>query len=218
MNRVLPADQTADLLLLRKTPYLDNGVIFQGVSPILGRMGFFYRLPSTFARQHRKGTAGIPDLFQIVQIEYRQNARDDELVNCRRAVVSADYTGVANTVEGYDAACFLARFALANLLPQVPMPNFFQALQVALIRLQSPARIAPNAVLTGMGLAFLNEAGWLSAVPLSPHDAAQCQLLLKMAAGGDIPALDPEVWAELWNWTRSRLLDAECQLPEESGR
>ena len=80
---------------------------------------------------------------------------------------------------------------------------------MALIRLRTDA-VSPDAVLTCLGLSFLNEAGWLSPVEMEPREAAQCQILLQMAAGGDVPQLEPPVWTALLDWTRSRLLDAEC--------
>ncbi len=199
----LPADQSAELLILRKTPFQDDSMIVNGVSAEHGRMAFIVRLPS----QRGKNKGGFLDIFQVAQMEYRHS--DSDIFRGKATSISADYTGVATSKNGYEPACRLARFALANTHPQVPIPQFYQALQVALIRLRGDAS-TPEAILTGVGLAFLNEAGWLSPVEMDPRKAAQCQILLQMAAGGDIPQLEPKVWNALLEWTRSRLLDAEC--------
>lgn len=200
-----PADHSAEVLFLRKTPYQDNACIVTGLSSELGRMVFYLRLPAPGSRKN----STFFDLFQLVQVEYRQSS--SEMCFCQNGTVLADYTAVANNRNGFETACLLAQFALANVPPQLAMPKFFQALRVALIRLQTPNDIDTNGVLTGVALTYLNEAGWLSPLEMAPAEAAQCELLLRMAAGGDIPALAPQVWNALRQWTQSRLLDADCK-------
>lgn len=91
------------------------------------------------------------------------------------------------------------------------MPAFFRAMEVSLVRLCS-ADTQPESVLTGAGLTFLNESGLLSPQAMTPREAAQCQMLLEMASGGASPALEASVWTSLWDWTKARLLEAECIL------
>lgn len=199
-----PPTESTDLLILRKTPYQENGEIVSGISPEHGRMSFYVRIPSPRSRRHDAPL----DIFQEAHIEYRTGRRD--MLYGQNASVVGDYTGVARNVNGFENACILSRFALSNMLPQVAMPGTYLALRVALVRLQD-AKVIPNGVLTGVGLTFLNESGLLSPVELTPREAAQCQILLTMASGGDIPALESGVWDALWDWTRARLVAADCK-------
>lgn len=199
-----PPTNSTDLLILRKTPYMENGEIISGISPEYGRMSFFVRIPSERSRRRQ----GILDIFQEAHIEYRSTSR--EMPFGQNYSVIGDYTGVARSISGFENACVLSRFALTNMLPQVPLPACYNAIRVALVRLQD-AKVIPAGVLTGVGLTFLNESGLLSPMDMTPREAAQCQILLTMASGGDVPALEVGVWSALWDWTRSRLLAAECK-------
>lgn len=200
-----PADHSTELLILRKTPYQDNALIVGGISPEYGRMGFSMGMPSGRARK----AGAYFDLFQVLQVEYRGSG--EELSHCRKYSVVRDYSGVTSCRVGFEAACFLARFAMANILPRVSMPAFFRTMEVSLVRLCS-ADTQPESVLTGAGLTFLNESGLLSPQAMTPREAAQCQMLLEMASGGASPALEASVWTSLWDWTKARLLEAECIL------
>ena len=111
-----PTDQETDFLILRKTPYQDTAVILNGISPERGRLAFFVRLPS----QRGKNKGGFLDIFQVAHMEFRQS--DNDIFRGKSAGLVADYTGVASSRHGYEPACRLARFALANAHPQVPMP------------------------------------------------------------------------------------------------
>ena len=73
-------------------------------------------------------------------------------------------------------------------------------------------RIPPEAVLVGVGLAMLREGGWLAPKYMNPDEAPRCELLLRMAAGGDTPALTENNWKELWQWTLARLAAAEFDI------
>lgn len=195
--------QSTDFLALRKTPYQEHALIVTGVSPDQGRMSFFVRRPSSTSRRAYTHL----DLFQLVHLDYRQSA--SELCYANNIELVADYCGVAVKQDAYRAACWISQFTLANLLPHIAMPQYFTALRVAFIRLTG-GRPCPQAVLTGLALTYLSEAGWLDLTRFSATEAAQCALLLQMAQGGDFPGLTQETWDALWEWTRGELARAEC--------
>ena len=174
-----------------------------GVSPDIGRMSFFVRRPPSTSRRAYTHL----DLFQLVQLNYRQST--SELCYASNLELVADYCGVATNQDAFQAACWISQFTLANLLPHIAMPQYFTALRVAFIRLMG-GRPCAHAVLTGLALTYLHEAGWLNLTRLSVTEAAQCELLLQMAQGGDFPGLPSETWDALWEWTRGELARAEC--------
>ena len=166
-------------------------------------MSFFVRQPAAGSRR----SYTYLDLFQLVRLDYRQSA--SELCYASNIELQSDYCGVAASQDAYRAACWISQFTLANQLPHLPMPQDFTALRVAFIRLMG-GRPCAHAVLTGLALTYLHEAGWMDEARLSPTEAAQCELLLQMAQGGDFPGLTSETWDALWEWTRGELARAEC--------
>ncbi len=196
-------NQTTDFLILRKIPYQDSGLILSGISPTQGQMSFFLRQSAARRRSYQ-----FLDLFQLVSGNWRRSSGD--LCYWSNVDLVEDFSGVARSTSAFEAACWLSQFTLSNTVQQMPIPRIFRALRVALTRLIA-GRPTVDGVLTGFGLTFLEESGWLSFPESEKTQAAQCQLLLQMAAGGDFPALTNENWQALWNWTRNQLLNADCK-------
>ena len=192
-------------LVLRITPYQGSSLIVTGLSPGLGQLGFFIR-------QNYKGKNAFTffDLFRLLRVNYRKSR--GELYYCDEAESLADFSALSQDYQNFQAACWLAKFALANVLPGLSQPRFFLASIVSLQRL-SLRQQSPAAVLTGLCLTYLEEAGCLDILRLSTSEAAQCRLLLQMAAGGDMPVLTEENWQQLWLWSYTQLQHSECHAP-----
>ena len=202
MNRTAATEQNTDFLILRLTPYQEHSVILAGISPQFGRMSFFVRRSTGTRRNY-----SCIDLFRVVNISWHRS--NGELNYASDIIEVSNYGAIANKPHAYLVACDLARFALANVLTNSAMPQFFNALRVGFIRL-IVSNLPPDAIRTCVGLSYLHEGGWLASHTLDAASFAQCKLLLRMAEGGDIPALTSENWTQLWSWTQSQLLAAEC--------
>lgn len=196
-------------LVLRKTVYLGQSLIVTGVSPQHGQMSFFIR-----GQYGVRGKFQYFDLFRLLQVQYRRSSGD--LCYCENAEICSDFGQVAQFYPNYQASCWIAKFGLDNILPALEIPRFFTALVVALQRL-AERRQAREGVLTGAALVYLDEGGWLNDRPLTPRERAQCQLLLQMAAGGAMPALEPANWQSLWQWSYFQLAQCDCRLPSWEG-
>lgn len=199
-------ESESTFLVLRKTPYQSSSLIVSGLSPELGQMGFFIRVPGL---KSKKAFSSF-DLFQLLRVNFRKGK--GELFYCEEAECLADYSALASSYENFQAACWMAKFALGNVLPGLSHPRFFAAMLVALRRLSSREQ-SPAAVLTGLSLTWLEEAGCLNSITFSAAEMAQCQFLLQMAAGGDMPVLEEENWQQLWLWSFSQLRLCECHIP-----
>ena len=194
-----------EILILRKTPYQDSRTIFSGISPQYGRVTAMLRIPQGGSRSnYRHG-----DIFQQWSMTFNQNSA--EVVTCSRWELLREFSAVAARPDAFEAACWMARFVLTNTVAGAPLPELYRAVYVALTRL-AEGRIPPEAVLTGVGLTYLREGGWLAPEYMSPDEAPRCELLLRMAAGGDTPALTADNWKELWQWTLARLAAADCDI------
>jgi len=197
----MPSDtpfQKTSFLTLKRVQHLGANFIVSGISPDLGLLSFYVRQQT----RTNKSAFGSFDLFRLLDIVFRRSSGD--LCYCQEAVTVADYSPLTQSYDNFQAACYLAEFATSHILPESPHPRTFQAACVALHRLAAQQQ-TPPAVLTGFGLTFLSEAGWLNQSKLSARDAAQCQILLEMASGGDMPALTAANWQNLWAWTKQQL-------------
>ena len=196
-----------ELLVLRKVPYSDHAMIYNGISPEYGRLGLLVR----------GGAGGLkrafPELepFRLLKLTFRQGGGDLAYVQEIQEVLE-DFSGIANDYASFHAANWLASFSQLNIMPMLGHPHFHNALTVAFRRLANE-ELQPEAVLTGACLAFVFEEGWLSSVMQKPEAAAQCKQLLEMAAGLPAPVLSDECWQSQFQWVQGILLANECRLP-----
>jgi len=209
------------LLILRKTPYSDTSLVVAGVSPEAGQLHFLVR----GARRIGKRQFPLADLFRELAIQYRPGR--GELYSWHSAELAEDFSAVARYPERFEAACRLARFALANLHAGIAQPRCHLALMVALRRLAAdtggapatvagPAESAPAApqaiqtALVSMALVFLDEHGLLSGFPSALGGAGACAAWLAQAGGAAITRpLSPEEGQRVRHWLRYALLDAD---------
>ncbi len=201
-------------LVLRKTPYQESSLIVAGVSPE-GQVHFLVR----GARKLSRKQFPVADLFRVLDVQY--NVGRSDLHTWRIADVAEDYAEVARDPTTYQAAVWLARFALANFPHTVPQPSGFQAMVKALERLakaagtESAGSVAAVARI-GVSLVFLAENGLLPHYPEDAQRESRRKLLLKMALGRHpVPKLKPEDYDRLEQWTHALLHHADCHVPGE---
>ncbi len=189
---------TTEALVLRIAPCRESGAVVTCLSPSLGRMAFY----------EGGSRGGRSDLFQLLEFAAKPSRRandDGDFYQISERTLLADYSAVANDYAAYQATCWLAGFTLRNTLPRMPMPRYFAALKGALRRL-CVQEAPPEAMLTGAGLVFLYENGWLDTTQMSPQEISQCEALLNMALElAPPPDLAAETWRQLWEWTQGRL-------------
>ena len=209
------------LLILRKTPYSDTSLVVAGVSPEAGQLHFLVR----GARRIGKRQFPLADLFRELAIQYRPGRGD--LYSWHSAELVEDFSAVAQQPARFEAACRLARFALANLHAGIAQPRCYLALTVALRRLAAepaggPASVpgpaestpaVPTAIetaLVGMALVFLDEHGLLSTFPSALGGADAGAAWLAQAGGAAVTRpRSPEEGQRVRHWLRYALLDAD---------
>lgn len=205
-----------EFLVLRLTPYSDTSLVAAGISPSQGRLGFLVR------GARRLGPRQFPvlDLFRVLRITYRDTRA--ELHRLTSADLVADHGRLAQSFPSFKAAEWLARFALVNVLPGVGHEALFTALRIGLGRLakQVPpeaVQAQADSVVTGVLLAYLQEAGWLADYEQGEASGRQCRTLLEMASGRQPPPqLTPGNWHDLRHWAASLARAAECEVPDQA--
>lgn len=202
----MPSDiLTTRFLVLRKTPHLGANLIVSGISPDHGKMSFYIKPGSTAQGQGRSHST-LFDCFRLLNIQYTKGKNSD-FCRCQDAELAADYTAISTDYQNFQSACFIAHFCLDNIMPEDEQHQVFTAAQVAFSRLADKS-LFHHGVLSGFALVYLAESGWLDLDSLSPRELAQCQILIKMALGGDKPALTDDNWTRIWEWCKA-LLDKQ---------
>ncbi|HQL86197.1 MAG: hypothetical protein GX574_03435 [Lentisphaerae bacterium] len=195
-----------DFIVLRKTPYGTSRLIVAGISPTQGQLAFITPNPLPGSKSNFPHL----DLFRWVKIVYRPST--GKLQRCQDADLIQDFSGLTKNYPSFQAACWIAQFTLANVLPETTHEHYFHALTVALERL-ADSNTQPEPVLTGIAVAFLFEEGWLDGYQQSDQQMEQCKQLLLMSAGAPPPKLTPQCWSQLFDWACQLLLRAECIVP-----
>ena len=198
-----------EYLVLRKVPFGEGDLIVNGITPGQGKVAFliYHALDS--------GKRRFPhfDLFRCLQVRYAPGK--NELQKCQDSGLLEDFSGVSADYGNFQAACWLARFALDNVLPGVPHEHFFRASCNACRALAARA-LPPAAILSGACLVYLYEAGWLSDYQDSPQTVQQCQRLIDMAMGeAEAPALTERNWQDIFAWCKGLLLQSDCAVPQD---
>ena len=196
-----------DFIALRKIPYNDHAMIFSGISPDYGRIGFM--VPGAQAGLRR----AFPDLelFRLLHLEFAFG--NGELGHIKTVELLESFDALTANYPRYEAANWISAFCSLNLMPMIPHPHFANAVEVGLRRLAS-GELPPEAILTGIALSFVFEEGWLSSSIQTEAASRQCRLILEMAAGNPAPQLSDESWRQQFDWSRNLLLYHECRLPE----
>ena len=92
-----------ELLVLRKMPYSDHAMIYNGISPEYGRLGLLAR-GGGFKR-------AFPELepFRLLKLTFKQGGGDLAYVQEIQEVLE-DFSGIANNYASFHAANWLASF------------------------------------------------------------------------------------------------------------
>ena len=203
-----------EFLVLRKTPYSESSLVVAGIAPEQGLLQFLVR----GARKVGRRSFPSVDVFRTLRVQFR--AGRSSLLSWHTAELAVDYARVARDITAFNAAAWLARFALANVMPNSAHERFFGAMCVALQRLATGQgegcrgeQLALAARVCAC-LVYLDEAGLLPAFADDARSAHQCAVLLAAGAGErTLPVVGPETWQALFEWTSSMLRQAECVVP-----
>ncbi len=203
---------TTRFLVLRKTPYAESSLVLAGVSPDAGQIHFLVRGARRIGKRHFP--AG--DLFQVLDVQYRHGRGSLRSWQAAEPVAGADYRGVAASSARFEAACRLAKFALANVQEGLAQPRHFAALELALVRLADPSAAEADAVacaFVGSALVFLDEHGLLPDYPDNERLERQRNWLLRAAeTSGPVPSLPAADWRRLEAWAEALLRHHDCRM------
>ena len=194
-------------LVLRLTQYGENSLIATGISPEQGKLTFMVH------GGRGSGRRGVSPfrLFGRLAVTYTPSNR--EMQHCTIVELLEDNGDVSHDYARYACACWLCQFSLANVLPGMALEYYFKSLSVAFTRLAKNNQVPTAAVVTGVLLVYKQENGLLPSMEGDTRRQSQCQLLLQMALGGDIPALQEQNWLALRDWTISLLRQTDCIVP-----
>ena len=191
-----------NIIILRKTPFQDTGLILAGLSAELGRVDVLVK----GARSVGGKKSTIADLFRVIGVEV--NPKCDGLQATYSLELIEVFDDIALRHESYLDACAISEFALRNSHPGVACPEFHLAVKLAFSRL-SREKCANSATL--VKLAFLDEHGFLPEADPGHPDSAQLLTQLVHAAKGmkPIPNLPTDYMIRFSQW-----IDTLCSYHE----
>lgn len=191
-----------NIIILRKTPFQDTGLILAGLSAELGRVDVLVKGARSVGG--KKSTKA--DLFRVIGVEV--NPKRDGLQTAYSLELIKVFDDIAMRHESYLYACAISEFALRNSHPGVTCPKFHLAIKSAFSRL-SREKCANSATL--VKLAFLDEHGFLpEADPGHPENAVLLKRLIKAAQGAEaIPDLPADYMMRFSRW-----IDSLCSYHE----
>lgn len=206
-----------EIIILRKTAYGETSMVMTGLSREEGLIGAMVRGGRSVGGRHFP----IIDVFRRVRALLKRGK--GELLIPVQIDLIEDYAALTRNLTVYQTACWLARFALDNVMPGAEHPDFYQAMTVALTRLRDAAVLGDNPAaqtvpaVVGIAVAYLLEAGWLDHYGEDQDNLRKCRLLIEMAAGRvEVPDLGPIAWERTHAWALRQLRRVECRLPEDS--
>lgn len=211
---------TTEFIVLQKTPYSDSSLILIGITPTEGIL----RLLAKGARRLQRKRFSQVDILQLLEVSYRPANKNMHIPHS--IDICKDHREIATNYLVYENACWLIRFALLNVIPDVPHPRFFSAVKIALERLCNIADQKENnqdgqppslqAVITAACVVYLDENGWLPYYNNDVKRQHQKQLLIDFGENRSAyPKLTVKTWNQLFNWMKSLCHYHECLLPKK---
>lgn len=109
---------SANLIILRKTPYMETSLVINGLSPDFGRLDLLVK------GELKLGAKKYPvmDLFREVQVSFYEN--HSSAMRCAiGAELVAEHDSIAEIPENFMLAARLGNFLLNNTQPELPCPQ-----------------------------------------------------------------------------------------------
>jgi hypothetical protein len=214
---------TANLIVLRKTPYMETSLIVNGLSPDFGKLDLLAKGELKISAKKYP----VIDLFREIQVSFHESQSASTLHSVTAAELIAEHDSIAEVPENFILANKLGNFLLNNTKPDLPCPQTSIVLDNVLVHLGSAGneelikqrffgqlwnRLHCSVI---MKMGFLHENGFMPD-NLSSDDTKnyEQQLFIEQvveAGIGDmeLPERPNKYWLQLDKW-----LDSICEYHE----
>jgi len=123
---------TTNLIVLRKTPYMETSLIVSGLSPDFGRLDLLAKGELKISAKKYP----VIDLFREIQVSFHESL-NSTLHSITTAELIAEHDNVAEVPENFLLANKLGNFLLSNTQPDLPCPQTSIILGNVLVHLSS---------------------------------------------------------------------------------
>ncbi|MDD4818485.1 MAG: recombination protein O N-terminal domain-containing protein [Victivallaceae bacterium] len=202
--------ESAEMIVLRRTPYRETDVIIAGLSPDFGKLELIaYR-----AAKPGSGMSAL-DLFCRVNVAFRPANRDGGLGTLTEAETTEDYADLAKSQDNLQFAARIGRFLLRNSAENSPLPLSFDTLGNILSALCGRIVWSRVQCAVMLKLVFLYENGLLPGLDSMPEVErrkveAVYERLTECAVGGDAPPdFSEKYWTGLDGYLNGRIVQSQ---------
>ncbi|QSH42168.1 DNA repair protein RecO [Lentisphaerota bacterium ZTH] len=153
--------ETANLIILRKTPYGETSLIISGLSDNFGKLDLLIK----GARKTGKKKFPAVDLFREIQVTFSEKG-SSELRNATGAEVIRANDSLVNDISAFEFASHAGSFILKNTAADLPCPLTYESLRhilqnLALLGNKQPAPWNVEECSVILKTTFLYENGML---------------------------------------------------------
>ena len=202
--------ESAELIVLRRTPYRESDVIISGISPDYGRL-------ELIAYRAAKPDSGFPalDLFCRIGATFRPATRDGGMGTLTEGEAVESYPELAEKMENLQFAAKIGRFLLRNTAENSPLPLLFDAFGNILSALCGRIAWSRLQCAVMLKLVFLYENGLLPGLESMPEVErrrveAVYERLTECAVGGEPPpAFSEKYWTGLDGYFNDRIVKSQ---------
>jgi hypothetical protein len=210
--------ETANLIVLRKTPYKETSLIVSGISPDFGKLDLLARGERKLSKKHFPAF----DLFREVQVSFSETGKS-ELHTVTDAELVKSFDQVALIPDNFQFAANVGSFLLKNSAPQLPSPLTYDAYRnilenLCLVAQKQPAPWSIKQCSVIIKSTYLYENGLLPEDFSSDNSRDQKfhELLEAIIAAGNegapLPKCPENYWPHLDKWLNSIIKYHQLQL------
>ena len=196
--------EPTQIIVLRKQPYQERGLLFSGISPDFGKL----TLIAGNARKISEKDFPVIDLFRELQLEFEPSA-NSEIHKATSCELLTSFDALAEKARNFRFVGRVASFVLKNTPPDLPAPLGYDVFRNLLLQQLLPeetdGRWTMEQAAVAFKTVFLYENGLLPESGTEREGLFLENLIASGIDGASMPDAPPGYWRQLNLWLDSLL-------------
>ena len=189
---------TSQLIVLAKSPYRENSLLLNGVSPDMGRQSVLLH----GGARNAAGAAPAADLYRELEIKFNDEIKST-LYTALECEVIGVFDALADDTRAFLMAGKIGAFLLGNMQPGIAHPMTYDTLRSVFVQLSGAGegeKWTLEECAVAVKAAFLYENGMLPEGTTPEQQEFLENLIAAGIDGSELPACDPGYWHKLNVW------------------